>query len=161
MTSHAVAGFCIIAGAELLALLLPDRRFVLLAAGVALTVALVVVHRFLMRDIDPGPGDDRFSDPGESLRRWLSRTETLISWSESSRRDWDRHLRPLLARQFEMATGHKQSKDPAAFLATGQMLFGEQLWQWVDPQNVARTGGQEPAPGRAALSEILQCLEQV
>lgn len=161
MRSHVVTGFCIIAGAELLALLLAERRFVLLAGGVALAVALLAVHRFVMRDSGLASDDDRFSDPGESLRRWLSRTETLIHWSESSRRDWDRHLRPLLARQFEMATGHKQSKDAAAFFATGQMLFGEELWQWVDPHNVVRTGGHEPAPGRAALNEILRRLEQV
>jgi len=60
-----------------------------------------------------------------------------------------------------MATSQKQAKDRAAFHATGQMLFGEQLWAWVDPQNVARIGGREPGPGRVALSEILQRLEQL
>jgi hypothetical protein len=60
-----------------------------------------------------------------------------------------------------MATGQKQSKDRAAFQATGRMLFGAELWSWVDPQNVSRTGGDEPGPGREALDEILQRLEQV
>ena len=78
-------------------------------------------------------GDARADDPAESLRRWLSRTETLISRSETTRRDWDRHLRPMLARQFEMATGQRQAKDHAAFHATGTMLFGAELWAWVDP----------------------------
>jgi hypothetical protein len=41
------------------------------------------------------------------------------------------------------------------------MLFGTELWAWVDPQNVSRTGESEPGPGRAALDEILRRLEQV
>ena len=59
-------------------------------------------------------------DAAESLRRWLSRTETLISRAESTRTDWDRHLRPMLARQFEMATGQRRIKDHAALHATGR-----------------------------------------
>jgi hypothetical protein len=161
MKKAVAAGFCIVVGADLLALMLPDRRFVLLAAGAAVALALVAVRWYLVRETDPERADGRSNDPAESLRRWLSRTQTLISWSESTRSDWDRHLRPMLARQFEMATGQKQAKDRAAFQATGQMLFGDQLWAWVDPQNVARIGGREPGPGRVALSEILQCLEQL
>ena len=53
-------------------------------------------------------------------------------------RDWDRRLRPMLARQFELASGQRKAKDPRAFHATGRMLFGEQLWQWVDPDNISR-----------------------
>ena len=44
--------------------------------------------------------------------------------------------------------------------ATGRMMFGDELWQWVDPGNVSRTGRNEPAPGRAVLDEILQRLER-
>ena len=64
----------------------------------------------------------------ESLRGWLSRTQTLIHRSESTRADWDRHLRPMLARRFAIATGQKQAKDRAAFDATGRTLFGPELW---------------------------------
>jgi hypothetical protein len=60
-----------------------------------------------------------------------------------------------------MATGQRQAKDHVAFHATGGMLFGAELWAWVDPQNVSRTGGSEPGPGRDALDQILQRLEQV
>jgi hypothetical protein len=107
---------------------------------------------------DNEPGSDDF---GDSLRRWLSTTETTIRWSESTRRDWDRHLRPMLARRYEMTTGQRQSKDPVAYQASGQMLFGTELWEWVNPNNVTRTGDREPGPGRAALEEILRKLEQV
>jgi hypothetical protein len=67
----------------------------------------------------------------------------------------------MLARQFEMATGQKRIKDRAAYQATGQMLFGAELWTWVDPENVLRSGTEQPGPGREALDEILQRLERV
>ncbi len=152
-------GVCVILSAELAALSLHDRRFVLWAAGAAALFALVSARQ-LLGDVEPSPA----AAPNaleESLRRWLSRTETLIHRSESTRADWDRHLRPMLARRFAITTGLNQTKDPAAFDATGQMLFGPQLWAWVNPNNVAQTGAREPGPGRATLAEILERLEAV
>ena len=35
--------------------------------------------------------------------------------SESSRSDWDKHLRPMLARQFELASGHERPRIRAHF----------------------------------------------
>jgi hypothetical protein len=155
------ASLCLVAGVELFACFLHDRRFVLWASGVAVALVLLAIRRFLVDEIQPAPDELISNDPGESLRRWLSRTETLIRWSESTRADWDRHLRPRLAREFQMATGLRQAKDPAALQATGRMLFGAELWGWVDPGNIAPTGGREPGPGRTALDEILQRLEQI
>lgn len=153
-------GICLIAGIELLALLQHDRRLVLAASGGALGLVLFTVRRVLGR----GPQPETDTDPddlGDSLRRWLSTTATTIRWSESTRVDWDRHLRPMLARRYEMATGQRRSKDPVAYQASGQMLFGTDLWEWVNPNNVARTGDRRPGPGRAALEEIPRKLEQV
>jgi hypothetical protein len=155
------AGFSLVLATELFVLTLPDRRLVLWASGIVLAVVLIRLRQLLAQEIRPAPAASTSDDPAASLRRWLSRTETLVGWAESTRSDWDKHLRPMLARQFEMATGQRKAKDPAAFHATGRMLFGEQLWGWVDPDNLTRTGGQEPGPGRAALDEILQRLEQV
>jgi hypothetical protein len=152
-------GVFVILSAELAALSLHDRRFVLWAAGAAALFALVSARQ-LLGDVEPPPA----AAPNaleESLRSWLSRTETLIHRSESTRNDWDRHLRPMLARRFAITTGLNQAKDPAAFDATGRMLFGPQLWAWVNPNNVAQTGAREPGPGRATLAEILELLEQV
>ncbi len=153
-------GICLIIGIELLLLIVQDRRFVLVAAGVAAALVLLNVRRILGHGLEPETDPDA-DDLGDALRRWLSTTETTIRWSDSTRADWDRHLRPLLARRFEIATGQRQAKDPAAFVATGRMLFGDGLWEWVDPNNVARIGGREPGPGRGALESILQRLEQV
>src|SRR5277367_7187511 len=155
-----VLGVCLVVSAELAALSLHDRRFVLWGAGAAALFALVNVRQVLGRDVEPSP-PPAVNALEESLRGWLSRTQTLIHWSESNRSDWDRHLRPMLARRFAIATGQKQAKDPAAFDATGRMLFGAELWAWVDPNNVARIGGREPGPGRATLEEILDRLEKV
>jgi hypothetical protein len=150
----------LVLSAEVAALALPDRRFVLWASGAGAAAALLSVRRFVGNDVGAAPVATR-NAPEDSLLSWLSRTETLIHWSESSRKDWDRHLRPVLARRFEVATGQRQLKDPAAYAATGKMLFGPQLWAWVDPNNVAGPGSVEPGPGRATLEEIIARLEQV
>jgi hypothetical protein len=156
----AAAGF-IVALVELAAFATLDRELILLVVGVMLALVLLALRLYLVREPDFDAGGALGNDPAESLRRWLSRTETLLSRSESTRRDWDRHLRPMLARQYEMATGQRRAKDHVAFHATGTMLFGAELWAWVDPQNVSRTGDSEPGPGREALDEILRRLEQV
>jgi len=153
------AGLCLVIGVQVLAMLMGDRRFVLVVVGVAVAVTLLALRWYLARGTESGPSSPSVNDAEESLRRWLSRTQTLISWSESTRSDWDRHLRPMLARQFGIATGQKQNKNQDGFNATGRMLFGDELWAWVDPENVARTNQHVPGPGREALDEILRRLE--
>jgi hypothetical protein len=160
MKKLVAAGALVVVLAELAAFALLDRDIVLAVVGAMVAVVLLTLRLYLVREHRYEPGSVT-NDPAESLRRWLSRTETLISRSESTRRDWDRHLRPMLARQFELATGQRQARNHAAFHATGTMLFGAELWAWVDPQNVSRTGEAEPGPGRGALDEILRRLEQV
>jgi hypothetical protein len=155
------AGLCLVIGVQVVAMLMPDRRFALVIVGVAVAVSLLALRWYLARGTEGEQASPSVNDAEESLRRWLSRTETLISWSESTRSDWDRHLRPMLARQFGIATGQKQNKNPDEFRATGRMLFGDDLWAWVDPENVARTDQHVPGPGREALDEILRRLEQV
>lgn len=144
----------------MLALIVQDRRFVLAGAGLALALVLLNVRRLLGHPSEPEPEPDS-DELGDALRRWLSNTETTIRWSDSTRADWDRHLRPMLARRFELTTGQRQSKDPAAFRATGEMLFGPELWEWVNPNNVGNATASQPGPGRAALEEILRRLEKV
>jgi hypothetical protein len=161
MKKLVAAGFFVVVLVEVVAFAVLDRELVLVVVGVIVAFVLLTLRLYLLRVPGYEPGGAPANDPAESLRRWLSRTETLISRSESTRRDWDRHLRPMLARQFAMATGQRQARNDAAFHATGNMLFGAELWAWVDPQNVSRTGGSEPGPGREALDEILRRLEQV
>ncbi|PEG38904.1 hypothetical protein CQY20_11715 [Mycolicibacterium agri] len=161
MRKLVAAGLCLVIGVQLLAMMMPDRRRVLVMAGIAVAASLLALRWYLSSVNIPEPPEHSTNSAEESLRRWLSRTETLISWSESTRADWDRHLRPMLARQFGIATGQKQNKNPDGYRATGRMLFGDELWAWVDPENVARTDKDVPGPGRVALAEILRRLEQV
>lgn len=153
-------GVLLVVVVEVATIVLPDRRIVLWASGAAVALVLIAA-RWLLRDASTHqPEEPMFNDPAELLRRWMSQTETLLQRAQSNRKDWDRHLRPRLAREFASATGQRQGKDPAAFTATGLMLFGPDLWQWVDPDNVARSGGA-PGPGREVLDQILQRLERV
>lgn len=160
MTKLVLAGVSLVVAVQLFAVTQLDRQLVVGVTGAALAGVLIAA-RFHLTHQAAIYDDAATGDAGASLRRWLSRTETLISWSESSRSDWDRRLRPMLARQFELASGQRKAKDPRAFHATGRMLFGEQLWLWVDPENISRDGGQEPGPGRETLNDILQRLEQL
>lgn len=161
MTRPIAAAVVLLVLAEVYAIARLDRDDVLVVSGIALVGGLVAV-RWSLREGRPA---DRSGSEAEeraaALQRWAARTQTMISWADSTRADWDRRLRPMLARQFELATGQRKARNPTAFEATGRMLFGPQLWQWVDPENVSRTGDREPGPGRAALDEILQRLERV
>jgi hypothetical protein len=151
----------VVVGAQLLALAHPDRRVVLWVGGAAAAAVLLMVRWLLDRDARSAIDESRARDPAESLRRWRSKTEILIARADSNRSDWDKYLRPMLARQFELATGVRRSKDPRVFHATAIALFGERLWPWVDPDNVSRGGAEEPGPGRAVLDDVLRRLEAI
>jgi hypothetical protein len=156
-----VMSVCLILVVEALVLRVPERDVVLAAAAAVAAFGLLGARWLLAREDADGLDESEPRDPAESLRRWLARTQTLVAWSDTTRSDWDKHLRPMLARQFELATGHRNTKDPKAFQATAEMVFGPELWMWVDPDNVSRTGGSEPGPGRVVLDEVLQRLERI
>src|SRR5262249_15388313 len=154
------AGFLLVLVMEAVAMMAPDRRAVLWMSGAMVAVVLLAMRRRIAADKPPAAADTPGDGPAESLRRWVARTETMLRWADSTRADWDRHLRPKLAREFVLATGQRQGRDPAALQATGRMLFGEDLWQWVDPANVTRSRAGDPGPGRATLDEVLRRLER-
>lgn len=157
----ALQGVLLIAAVEVVALLIHQRHIAVWAAGLAVAVPLAGLQRLLTTGGAGSPADTAIADePGAAVRQWLSGTEARIRWSESTRADWDRRWRPILAGRFEVSSGQGRAKDPAAFAATGLMLFGEQLWPWVDPANVAPAGDPGRGPGRAVLEEILLRLEQ-
>lgn len=161
MKMIALQGFLLIGAMQAIALLVHQQSVVLWAAGLAVAVPFAGLGRLLATGEGGSAADAATADePGAALQRWLSGAEARIRWSESSRADWDRRWRPTLAGRFEASSGQGRAKDPAAFAATGVMLFGEQLWPWVDPGNVAPAGDREPGPGRVVLEEILRRLEQ-
>jgi hypothetical protein len=157
----AIVGAALVLGCQLMVLGHPDRRVALWMGAFAAAVVLLVVRWFLVRDARLTIDESRARDPTESLRRWRTKTEILIARADSTRSDWDKYLRPMLARQFELATGRRKGKDPRVFHATAVALFGDRLWPWVDPDNVSPTGTQEPGPGRQVLAEVLERLEKI
>lgn len=156
MSRVLAGGFLGVVVAEVVGVLI-GWRWALPAAGVAVALFALQV-RGNLAGIRHGLRDEPATDPAlESLYRWRSQTEALVQWADASRGEWDRYLRPKLARDFLQAT---RQKEPAAVAAAGRLLFGEDLWQWVDPQNVSRARRSDPAPGRATLDTILERLEQ-
>jgi hypothetical protein len=157
----AVFGACVFAAATALALALPPGEAVLRFSGVALAVAFAIALWLVGRGLRPGFVDTANDDRGTVLDRWVERTESQIAWSDTTRADWDRRLRPMLARQFELATRQPRARNPDAFEAAGRNHFGDELWVWVDPENISRTGSRDRGPGRAVLSDIIERLERL
>ena len=155
MSRILAAGFLGVLVAEVVAVMI-GWQWALPGAGVALALFALQVRGNLAGVRRPAQ-EEPASDPAlESLHRWQAQTEALLQWSDTTRGDWDRYLRPKLARDFLQATRQKES---AAVSAAGRLLFGEDLWQWVDPQNVSSTRRNDPGPGRATLDTILERLE--
>ncbi len=156
MTRLWAGGLVLVVGAEVLAMVLGAHRWLLPAGGAA--AALVLIAARMGLDARSHPAEAITDDAAESLQRWKSRTESTIQWADATRADWDRHLRPKLAAEFILATRHR---DPAALKATGRIVFGDELWRWVDPSDISRTGSREPGPGSATLEEILRRMERL
>ncbi|MBF6173133.1 hypothetical protein [Nocardia blacklockiae] len=162
-----ITGTAIVVIVAVEAIALGDQREALpLLAGVPVLIALGLLVRSLAeRSRTPaleGPADDEIDNgPAEMLRRWRARAQMLAERADGSRADWDRYLRPLLAKEFELSSGHRIAKNRRATEAAGQLLFGPELWRWVDPANSATRDHNTRAPGRAALDEILRRLQSM
>jgi hypothetical protein len=147
---------------EAVSFVVTDRETALRCSGVALTLVFVAAGGQLARRTGPSPVETSSDDgTGTALSRWVERTESQIAWSDSTRADWDRRLRPMLARQFERAARQPRSRNPAAFDTAGRVHFGDSLWKWVDPENISRIGTRENGPGRTVLTDILERLERL
>ncbi len=158
MTRAVRWGLPLVLAVELVAVVGDLRPLTLVFGGVVVAMVLYLVRG----ELDERPGDDDPDeepdhDPEDALAQWLARTEILIRWADRSRGHWDQHLRPLLAREFEMVTGLRGRRDRAELDATGRMAFGE-LWPWVDPSAASYPDRDQPAPGREVLDEILRRL---
>lgn len=147
----AVAGIAVLAFVEVPLVFWRDSWWRGATAAVAVAALLLCRLALRARVEQQAPTPAERSEP---LQRWRKRTDTLISWSEGSRADWDQHLRPLLAREFGKSTSHGDDA------ATGRTVFGPTLWVWVDPSTVASAADADaPGPGRAVLGAILDRLD--
>ncbi len=140
------------------------RGMALVVAGIPVAVALGWLIWSLLERAEAGDGDeidDMENGPAEMLRRWHARAQMLADRADGTRADWDRHLRPLLAKEFELSSGHRVAKNRRAVETAGIHQFGPELWRWVDPANSALRDQTSRAPGRAALDEILSRLQRM
>lgn len=139
------------------------REFMLIAAGVPVAIALCCFVWVLLRPEKKEKElvDEMENGPAEMLRHWHARAEMLVDRADGNRADWDRHLRPLLAKEFQLSAGLRVSKNRRALESAGIHLFGAELWRWVDPADSALRDQNTPAPGRAALDEILSRLQRM
>ncbi|WP_067569113.1 hypothetical protein [Nocardia acidivorans] len=156
----------ILAGLFELIALNNERTTLLPIAGIPVAGVLGLLVWSLLdraRRYEPtGPADNEIDNgPAEMLIRWQARAQLLADRAEGTRAEWDRHLRPLLAKEFESSSGHRMAKNRRATEAAGQLLFGPELWRWVDPANAALRDQVNPAPGRPALDEILRRLQNM
>jgi hypothetical protein len=140
------------------------RGLLLIVTGIPVAVALGWLVWSLRERSGSGAEDsieDMENGPAEMLQRWHARAEMLADRADGTRADWDRHLRPLLAKEFELSSGQRVAKNRRAVEAAGIHQFGPELWRWVDPANSALRDQTSRAPGRAALDEILSRLQRM
>ncbi|MBL1077425.1 hypothetical protein JK358_23765 [Nocardia sp. 2] len=160
-----VIGAVLLVGAAELVVLDKARESLLVVAGIPVAGALVLLIWSLLeraRRLQREPEDNEIDNgPAEMLHRWQARATMLADRADGTRADWDRHLRPLLAKEFELTSGHRMAKNRRATEQAGQLLFGPELWRWVDPANAALRDQSNPAPGRPALDEILRRLQNM
>ncbi|MGO4614317.1 hypothetical protein AB4305_08340 [Nocardia sp. 2YAB30] len=165
MTRLAAVISCLIVVAVVEAVALERARDALLiVAGIPVAVALGWLVWSLLDLSDARTEreiDEMENGPAEMLRRWHAKAEMLADRADGTRADWDRHLRPLLAKEFELCSGQRVAKNRRAVEAAGIHQFGPELWRWVDPADSALRDQANRAPGRAALDEILSRLQRM
>ncbi|MBF6082346.1 hypothetical protein IU485_13355 [Nocardia cyriacigeorgica] len=124
---------------------LPIAATVVLLAG----LAVVVMHVAAGGRVRPD------ASPPESpyLDRWQARAAMLVDNAEGSAADWDRRIRPYLAREFHLCLGHRATMTAVERAELGRTHFGPQLWQWIDPGQAARSGA---GPGRETFTAIVE-----
>jgi hypothetical protein len=129
-----------------------DRRHLAVVTGILLAVIVLGCAAALPGDRAPrrpAPAEDPLWE--RALARRRSRATALLLYADGSRADWDKHIRPMLAREFQRYCG-----GPAAAAGHGPALLGPQLWPWVDPDATDVTAHDRPGPGAATLTAIIE-----
>ncbi|WP_040788212.1 hypothetical protein [Nocardia paucivorans] len=139
-------------------------EFMALSVGAPVAIALACFVWVLVRPEKrerPDELPEMENGPAEVLRRWQARAQMLTERADGTRADWDRYLRPMLAKEFQLSAGARVSKNRRALESAGIHHFGPELWRWVDPADSALRDQRTPAPGRAVLDEILHRLQKM
>ena len=102
-----LVGLAAVGGVEAVLALGGARATLLPAAGVLAALVLLALRTGLSKSGRPAVAPPAESPPAELLQRWLARTVALIAWADGTRGDWDRHVRPVLARSFVVAVARR------------------------------------------------------
>jgi hypothetical protein len=123
---------------------------------VAVRIGLSARYRHIESTVD-------ISEPVPAKDSSVDRARATAAWAEGSRVDWDRHVRPVLAREFTELL--RARRDPGgqtqAESQAGERMFGSKLWPWVDPSRPFTAEPHRPGPGREGLTRILDRLERL
>lgn len=121
-------------------------------------VAIVALLAWRLSLIPRRPEESTVDDaPAPAPDTSIDRARATVDWADGSRADWDRHVRPLLAR--EVAELLRARRDPVA--PQGGRLLGPDLWPLVDPAQPFTAEPDRPGPGRDGLARILDQLERL
>ncbi|MGW0246345.1 hypothetical protein ACWDYH_06850 [Nocardia goodfellowii] len=151
------AALVLVCGAQIAALALA-RQAVLPVAAAALALLVVAVVAVARSSSAPESADVE-REPADTLPRWRSRVALLLDYAEGTQAEWDRHIRPFLAREFQLALGHYGTNEAEATEAAGSAYFGPELWEWVRPHAISDAA--EPGPGRAVFVAAVERLERL
>jgi hypothetical protein len=117
-------------------------------AIIAWRAAIAAGNRWSTVDnADPPPADSS-----------VDRAKATIGWAEGTRADWDRHVRPVLAREL---TEVLRARRVPGETPIGQRVLGAELWPLVDPSHPFTADLARPGPGRDGLARILDQLERL
>ncbi|MGK8520146.1 hypothetical protein ACRS6B_00600 [Nocardia asteroides] len=143
-------------------LLVVDDRVLAAAAGAVIAgVVLVLAARSTAAQLPSAAAPAAEPSWPEMLARKRSSAEILLRHADGSRGEWDRHIRPLLAREFQASLGYRGATDRAALRDLGSALLGPDLWRWVDPSDAAVLAQADPGPGRDTLVRIIDRLDRL
>lgn len=130
-----------------------------LAALAMLAVRATLGHgesrRAAVRDQRAGSGD------GADAFRTYRKIATELGWAGVSRRHYDHSVRPLLARLLAAALADRHRIDMAREPGRARLLVGADLWPLIDPAQLASNDDLAPGVDRAALSRVVDRLEEL
>ncbi|MEU7137865.1 hypothetical protein ABZ942_00295 [Nocardia sp. NPDC046473] len=145
-----------------LASLAVGRRVLGVATGVVIAV-LVLAVAGISTGIDRLPRIESRPESawGAAISRRQVRAALLLEHVDGSRGEWDRYIRPLLAREFQLSVGYRVGVGSTALREMGRALFGPDLWHWVDPAAAAVSAQGEPGPGRETFVQIIDRMDRL
>ncbi|MDV6014445.1 hypothetical protein [Haloechinothrix sp. LS1_15] len=138
----------------------------LLAVTALIAIALTLLSRSrrarLDRDSASAARIPAAGAPDDSV---AARAATIASAARGTRADWDRHVRPVLAKEFAEITANRHPHAPETATEgerhrAGVRLFGATLWPLVDPEQAFTTRLGHQGPGPDALEAIVDRLEE-